>query len=243
MLTLRKNGRLLAAVLLGVVCFSSQAFAAEEVQTGGGLLDMAKDAGFMEYVILLVSIAGFALALQAIVTMRSHLLRPPGLSDELINLVQEGNMEGAIEAAQSDGSFLGAVAFATLSNAQMGKDAMEGAMADTGEMEAGKLLHKIGVLNLIAALAPMLGLTGTTVGMIQTFAVIAQHADAVTPSQMAKGIAVALVCTFTGLMVAIPLLAIAYFLKARITQIMLEISNDCNELVRIISSGEQAEQA
>ena len=240
MQTLRTKNWTVAALVLGALAVSSTASASEAV-AGAGFLDMAKDAGFMEYIILLVSIAGFALALQALVPLRAHLLRPPELANELINCCQEGNLDGALEAAQGDGSFLGTVAFATLSNAQAGKEAMESAMADAGEIEAGKILNRIGVLNLIAAIAPMLGLTGTTVGMIATFAVIAVKADAVTASDMAKGIAVALVCTFTGLMVAIPLLCIAYFLKARVTQVVLEISNDCNEMIRIITSGEQAE--
>jgi biopolymer transport protein ExbB len=239
---LRNKGTLIAALALGLMVFSTNARAVEAVE-GAGFLDMAKDAGFMEYVILLVSIAGFALALQAIVTMRAHLLRPPELANELINCVQEGNLDAAVEAAQGDGSMLGTIAFATLSNAQYGKEAMESAMADAGEVEANKLMNKIGVLNLIAAIAPMLGLTGTTVGMIATFAVIAVKADAVTASDMAKGIAVALVCTFTGLMVAIPLLCISFFLKAKVTQLVLEIANDCSEMVRIVTGGEAQQEA
>src|SRR5690242_12564179 len=112
---LRNKGTLIAALALGLIVFSTGASAAEAEVQGAGFLDMAKDAGFMEYIILLVSIAGFALALQAIVTMRAHLLRPPELANELINCVQEGNLDAAVEAAQGDGSMLGTVAFATLS--------------------------------------------------------------------------------------------------------------------------------
>jgi len=240
MFTLRNKQLWWLVLGMGVMVLCGNVFAEEagtEPASGGSFLEMAKDAGFMEYIILMVSVAGFALALQALVTLRAHLLRPPELAAELSNLVQEGNVEGAVEAAQSDNSFLGAVAFATLSNAQLGREAMEGAMMDSGEMEAGKLMNRIGMLNLIAAIAPMLGLTGTTVGMILTFSVLSHRADAVGTSEMAKGIGVALVCTFTGLMVAIPLLVIAFFLKARVTQVILEINNDCNEMIRLITSG------
>lgn len=238
---LRNKGWVLTALVIGVVSFSTKAFGQEEAAHGGGFLDMAKDAGFMEYILLLVSIAGFALAFQAMVQIRGHLMRPPELANELITCCQEGNLDAAVETAQGDSSFLGTVAFATLSNAQYGKHAMETAMSDVGEIEANKFLNKIGILNLIAAIAPMLGLTGTTVGMIITFAAISAKADAVTTSDMAKGIGVALVCTFSGLMVAIPLLCIAYFLKARLQQTILEIANDCNEMIRTVSGAEQAE--
>jgi len=230
------------AVCLVLVCTAATVAAGE---AGGGekkhpsFLDTAADAGFMEYVLLLVSIAGFALGLQALVQIRPHLLRPPELAVELQDLLREGNLEGAFDVAQGDGSFLGQVALATLSNAQYGKDAMEGAMADVGEVEANKVMNKIGTLNLIAAIAPMLGLTGTTVGMIETFATMSAGGAEITADKMAKGISIALICTFTGLIVAIPLLVVAFFLKARVTQVISEVGNDCNEMIRIVTSGEQ----
>lgn len=226
------------AVVLGLVLLviGGSVWAGEEKHTRT-FLDTAKDAGFMEYILLLVSIAGFALALQALVTLRSHLMRPPELAAELRNLTDEGNVEGAFDAAQGDSSLLGQIALSVLSNAQNGKDAMEGAMADTAAVEGNKLMNRIGTLNLIAAIAPMLGLTGTTVGMIETFTVMGQGGPEMTADKMARGISIALICTFTGLMVAIPLLVIAFFLKARITQVMYEINNDCNEMIRVILGG------
>ncbi|MCY3017725.1 MAG: MotA/TolQ/ExbB proton channel family protein [Planctomycetota bacterium] len=223
----------IAAVLLLAV--GGSALAGEGHQRS--FLDTAKDAGFMEYILLLVSVAGFALALQALVTVRSHLLRPPELAAELRNLVEEGNVEGAFDAAQGDNSLLGLLALATLSSAQGGKEAMEGAMSDAGAIETNKLMNKIGTLNMIAAIAPMLGLTGTTVGMIETFTVMSAGGAEITADKMARGISIALICTFTGLMVAIPLLVIAFFLKARVTQVVFEINNDCNEMIRTITGG------
>ena len=233
---------LLPVLAMGALVCCSGAFAGEAAkggEGGGGFMSMAKDAGFMEYVLLLVSICGMALFLQALVVIRPHLMRPPHLSAELLQMVEEGNLEEALNISQADPSFMGQVAAAMLAKAEMGKEAMEGAMADAGEIEAAKFMNKIGVLNLIAAIAPMLGLTGTTIGMIMTFSVIATKADAVTTSDMAKGIGVALVCTFTGLMVAIPLLTGGFFLKIRVQNVIHEISADCNEMMRIIIHGPQ----
>ena len=232
----RRCAIVLGALILGA---SSMGFAADEV-AGAGFIDMAKHAGFMEYILLMVSVAGVALGLHAMATIRPHLLRPPHTANELITLCQEGQIDEAADLAQADNTFLGTVAAAALANVQNGKEAMEGAMSDMGEIEAAKYLNKIGLLNLIAAIAPMLGLTGTTIGMIQTFAVISVKADAVSSSDMAKGIAVALVCTFTGLMIAIPLLCVAYYLKSKLTQSIHEISNDVNEIIRTVTGAEKA---
>jgi biopolymer transport protein ExbB len=228
-----------------VLRVAAEEAAKTEAAKGGakeaGFWAMAKHAGFMEYILVLVSIAGLALLLQSLVTIRVQLLRPPHIADELINLVSERNLDEALEAAQNDQSFLGVVAFATLSNAQFGKEAMEAAMSDAGELEGAKVLNRIGMLNLIAAIAPMLGLTGTVVGMIDTFSQLSAKSDSANVSDMAGGIGTALVCTFTGLFIAIPLLIVAFILKSRVTQVMHEISNDCGEMIRIITGGEQAE--
>jgi biopolymer transport protein ExbB len=237
----RKQTLVRTAMVMGALMLLASTGARAEEVAGAGFLDMAKDSGFMEYVLLLTSIAGVAMGLQALVSIRPHLLRPPQTASELIALCQEGNIDEALEAAQADNSFLGNVAAATLANSQHGKDAMESAMADSGELEGGKYIYKIGILQLIAALAPMLGLTGTTLGMIKTFAVIAVKADAVTASDMARGISIALVCTFTGLMVAVPLLTLSFFLKSKLTHTMHEIANDVGEMIRAVSGGGQAQ--
>ncbi|MEI6235836.1 MAG: MotA/TolQ/ExbB proton channel family protein [Planctomycetota bacterium] len=237
-----------AVMALGMaLIFTSTGFAAEE---GGGagkqaptLLDNMKEAGFMEYILLFVSIAGLALCLQALVSIRAHLLRPPELSIQLLDLCSQGDIQGALDAAQADGSFLGAVSAATLNNHQYGKEAMEGAMSDMGEIESNKVMNKIGTLNLIAAIAPMLGLTGTTVGMMATFSAMSAGGSEITPDKMAKGISIALVCTFTGLMVAIPLLVVSFILKTIATKVTYEIVNDINEMIRITTSGGGTEEA
>ena len=237
-----------AVLALGLIliCSATGVLAEGEggtVKAAPSLFETMSRAGFMEWILVFVSIAGMALCLQAIVTLRAHLLRPPELANELVTLCQEGNIEGAIEASQADSSFLGAVAAATLSNHTYGKEAMEGAMADMGEIESHKVMNKIGTLSLIAAIAPMLGLTGTTLGMMKTFGAMAAGGAEITADKMADGIQVALICTFTGLMVAIPLLCIAYILKANATKVIYEIVNDCNEMIRSSTSGGEQEAA
>jgi biopolymer transport protein ExbB len=224
--------------LAGLIVLVSPAASASE---GGSFFTVAKNMSFMGYVLIVTSIAGVALGLQAFVSIRPHLLRPPHTAQELIALCQEGNLDEAAELAQSEDNFLAKVATAALANAQYGEKAMESAMADAGEIETAKYVAKIGVLNLIAALAPMLGLTGTTLGMIKTFAVIGEKADAVTASDMAIGISEALVCTFIGLAVAIPLLSIAFFLKTKLMQSVYEISNDVGEMIRCVGGAEKAQ--
>jgi len=224
--------------LIALVLFSGVAWGGEEGGGGSaasesvGFFSVAKNMSFMGYILLLLSITGVALFLQALVQIRGPVLRPPGLAQELISLCEEGNLDEAASVAQSDTSMLGVIAAGTLANFDRGKEAMQEAMFDQGEIEMNRYNFKVGILQLIGAVAPMLGLTGTTLGMIKTFAVIGVKADAVSASDMAVGISEALVCTFLGLFIAIPLIAGAYFLKGKLTQTAMEIINDVNEMIR-----------
>ena len=76
-----RSSKMQMAVLavLSLAVLSGSAVRAEDV-AGAGFLDMAKDSGFMEWILLLVSVAGVALGLQAFVSIRPHLLRPPHTS-------------------------------------------------------------------------------------------------------------------------------------------------------------------
>ena len=224
--------------LVALVSFSGVAWGGEEGGGGGGAAEgigffsVAKNMSFMGYILLLLSITGVALFLQALVQIRGPVLRPPGLAQELISLCEEGNLDEAASVAQSDTSMLGLIAAAALANFDRGKEQMQEAMFDQGEIEINRFNFKVGILQLIGAIAPMLGLTGTTLGMIKTFAIIGVKADAVSPSDMAIGISEALVCTFLGLFIAIPLIAGSYFLKGKLTQTAMEIINDVNEMIR-----------
>lgn len=82
----------------------------------------------------------------------------------------------------------------------------------------------LGLLSLIAVIAPLLGFTGTVTGMIQAFMVIAAHAGGkVEPSMVAGGIYEALITTAYGLFVAIPSHVALHFLEGRVDEIGLRI--------------------
>jgi len=147
---------------------------------------------------------------------------------------RRGDVEGAFDAAQGDASLLGQLALAVLSNAQNGKEAMESAMNDTGAVESNKLMNKNRHAEPHRRHRAMLGLTGTTVGMIETFTVMSSggrrnHAD-----KMARGISIALICTFTGLMVAIPCWSSPISSKPASRRWSSRSITDCNEMIRVI---------
>lgn len=89
-----------------------------------------------------------------------------------------------------------------------------------GSRQIRELEKGLGVLSLVSTVAPLLGFTGTVLGMIQAFMVIADQSGArVDPSMVAGGIYEALITTAGGLLVAIPTHVALHFLDGRLDEI------------------------
>jgi biopolymer transport protein ExbB len=96
-------------------------------------------------------------------------------------------------------------------------------MEETGEVESIRLHQHVGWLAIIGAIAPMLGLLGTVLGMTFAFAVIGASDTQPSPRVLANYIQLALITTVEGLTVAVPvLLGYAYF-KNKVVTLMLEV--------------------
>jgi biopolymer transport protein ExbB len=107
---------------------------------------------------------------------------------------------------------------------------MEDAMEDQGASETVKLRRNLRVLFAIASVSTLLGLIGTIQGMIYAF----REAEAVGTGKfapLAKGIYVALVTTFAGLLVAIPVTVAYYFLVGRVEKVVSQINDEAGEFL------------
>ena len=101
---------------------------------------------------------------------------------------------------------------------------VEHAVAEASEREAGRLYANVRWLNLIAAIAPLMGLFGTVWGMIRAFFDTTQLAAGQNKADfLAQGIYVALVTTLGGLAVAIPAAIFSHYFEGRIQKLFHEI--------------------
>lgn len=181
-----------------------------------------KAMGICGYIIVALSVAGLALIIEFAVNLRRDKLIPPHAISELEQLFEQEQYEQAMELCEAEDSFFTRILGAGLAKLGAGYDRMVEAVQEAGEEELTAVNHKIGYLALIGTIAPMLGLLGTVIGMIESFAKIASMGGAANPVDLAAGISKALVTTFEGLIVAIPVMSAYNFFKNRATRIMLE---------------------
>jgi biopolymer transport protein ExbB len=148
---------------------------------------------------------------------------PPGLAEELHQLLATGQHVQAATRAREKSSYLGFVVAAALQEMAFGYAAVEKALEDSAAEQAARLFRKIEYLSVIGVIAPMLGLMGTVWGMILAFGEFAINANP-QPTDLAPAISLALVTTLQGLVVAVPALSAFAWFRSRVDEFVAEAS-------------------
>lgn len=167
--------------------------------------------GVIGYVILVLG--GVAMLL---VALRALFLQRAGASitrimEAVAPHVRAHRIDDAINAAKRFKGSAARVVTAALRNLDRDRTHLEDIVSESILHESSHLNRFAGVITMIAAVAPLLGLLGTVTGMIQTFDVITEFGTS-DPKLLSGGIATALVTTEQGLIVAIPCLLLGNLL-------------------------------
>ncbi len=187
-----------------------------------GLLEIIKAGGLVGFVIMLLSVGAVALVIEHVMTIREQVLMPPGMADEVRELLAHGKLGPAQQRCRREPSFLGFVLEAGMAEVDSGWSAVEKATEDAIADQSARLFRKIEYLSVIGNIAPMLGLLGTVIGMIMAFREVASTQGAARAADLASGIYQALVTTVEGLIVAIPALAAFAVFRNRVDQLVAE---------------------
>lgn len=176
--------------------------------------------------LIILSLVCYSLALQWTFTIKRDTLIPPGMADEVHNCFAEGVTDEAVENARNvvanDQSMLGNILAAALDKKDFGYEAMKEAAEHTGVSEHNKYSGRVSWLSLFSSTATLLGLLGTVTGIIGSFLTMANNPGGVDANMLAGNIGEALVCTATGLLIAIGGLMFFFFLRGRVNQASLD---------------------
>ncbi len=199
------------------------------------LLDLLMAGGVVGFVIVGLSFVGLALIIDGFVRLRRDPLLPDALADEVIDLAGKGRFEEVLSLCRTSDTLLGRTIEAGLEDGRLGLDAVREGMQQQGELEFTALRQRNGYLGLIAAVAPMLGLLGTVVGMISSFRLLGEAQGTARPDELALGISQALVTTCLGLILAVPLTFFFAFFRDRINRLSHEAGGIGDKLLRVMS--------
>ena len=187
-------------------------------------------AGWPIWPLLACSVIALALVIERFTSLKTSRVMPPKLLDEAIGVSRDSIPAPEVVAKLERNSSLGEVlasGFRTLnSNPASSEDDIRAAMEASGRKVAHKLERYLAALATIASAAPLLGLLGTVIGMIEIFGSQSPGSGAMgsgNPAQLAHGISIALYNTAFGLIVAIPTLIFWRYFRSRVDEYLLNL--------------------
>ncbi len=215
-----KLGQWVLAMSFACILFSS-VLMAQEVPVGEdtkkgekSVKDIFHEGGSVMYFCVIMSMCVVAFTVEGFVKLRLVKLAPPILVAQLKEQIHSGNYQEAWQLCQSSPCYLSTLLAAGLERIGRSKDAVDFAIQENSVVESSILKTNTTYLSVIGVISPMVGLTGTVLGMIKAFATLGQSGIS-DPSKLAGNIGEVLVATAAGLVVAIPAFIFFYILKGK----------------------------
>jgi biopolymer transport protein ExbB len=193
------------------------------------LLSIIQAAGWPIWPLLLCSVIALALIIERLYHLREPIVAPPTLLDEVISVSRNSLPPADVVNKLAGNSVLGKVLAtglrSVIAEPRISEDALRQAMENAGRKAVHGIERYLNTLGTIAATAPLLGLFGTVVGMIDIFGSQAPTGGS-NPQLLAHGISVALYNTAAGLIIAIPSLMFYRYFRGRVDefQMVMEIA-------------------
>ena len=167
------------------------------------LWEIMRSGGVVMLILGILSLIMISLAVYLFLELNAGKLIPSELADKLLREIQKKNFAHAKKLCEESDSILAEIALAGLEKINLGLTAAKEAVEMTARREISGLWATLNYLSEIVQIAPMLGLLGTVLGMIQSFNTVAFESIGVKPMLLAGGISKAMVATAAGLAVAI----------------------------------------
>ena len=200
--------------------------------------ELIQKGGITMYPIILLSVISLAVFIERLISLRKEKFVPKAFKEQLINLLKKKNISEAVEVCKSNPSALARISESIISNTDLPLSRLLEVAEESGRSEAGKLDRYLPSLQTIVAIAPLLGLLGTVLGMIKIFDVIALQGTG-NPEALSSGIAEALLTTAAGLVVSIPAQIFYFIARAKADAIGNDLEKASSEVMNLLFKDEK----
>jgi biopolymer transport protein ExbB len=210
-----------------VACLVAPVATAQELN----VFDQVVQAGLAMYVILALSVLVAAVTFERLRNLRPDAIVPEGLVDQISPLWHGGKFDQIEQIVADEDNTLARIIGYMVAQRTRPFTQIAAGCGDLASRELRQHQQKAYALAVVATMAPIIGLLGTVVGMVESFHAIAYAGGMGNPAVLAGGISKALVCTAGGLTVALASLAAHHFIKHRILAYGLRLELHVNRLL------------
>lgn len=200
--------------------------------------EIIREMGYFMLPFVIASIISMWFIIERLVILRSGRVIPRHFVSRFLKLLKDGklNARSALKLCEENPSPIASVFAHGVRKWGKPSVEVEQAIIDGGERQLSQLRKHLRVINGVATVAPLMGLLGTVIGMIQAFNEIANSSAMGKAEELAVGIAMALLTTAFGLGIAIPSLIMYMFLAGRVDALVMEMDQNAQDLVHLISA-------
>lgn len=197
------------------------------------MLQIIHDAGWPIWLLVATSVLGLALIIERFLSLRKKLILPANLLAQVIEVLKHKNQTPETVNKLAASSPLGRVLSEVIINGAESDSYRVAAIEDVGKDIAHQLNRYLPALSTIAVVAPLMGLFGTVVGMIEIFASYTPAGG--DPGQLARGISIALYNTGFGIIIAIPALIFHRYFRSKVDHYLHQMERQAGTLNRLIN--------
>lgn len=189
-------------------------------------------AGWPIWPLLLTSVIALAIIGERWWSLRQNVVMPKHLLAQVVQEYRQNGINAQLLSRLYENSPLGVIFAAGLKNVKTTPTIMKEAIEEAGRLVAIELDRFLTSLGTIAAIAPLLGLFGTVIGMIEIFG--SQGPSGSNPLMLAHGISIALYNTAFGLVVAVPSMIFYRYFRAKVDAMLVDMELQAIKLVEIL---------
>ena len=194
------------------------------------MFELVKSGGWLMIPIIICSIAVLAICIERLIALNPEKIAPRDLLAQVWGWIQQNQLDATKIRSLKLSSPLGRILAAGLSNSNHGREVMKESIQEAASHVIHDMERYLNTLGTIAAVAPLLGLLGTVIGMIKVFTAIMMQGTG-NAGVLAGGISEALITTAAGLSVAIPALIMHRYYSRKIDTVVVTLEQDTIKLV------------
>ncbi len=202
------------------------------------MFDLLKEGG----PILWLCVASGVVALVVFIERALHLHKARIKSEDFLkgifNILRRENITEALTICEETPGPVAYVVKTAILHRDDKKDAIREAVEDASVGEISRMERRLVVIATVAQIAPLLGLLGTVLGMVESLIIMTQQAPLVQSADVLKGLMKALVTTAAGLTVAIPCYAAFNLLVVKIDRIVLDMERAGSEIIAFLTGSD-----
>jgi biopolymer transport protein ExbB len=194
--------------------------------------EIIQAAGWPIWPLILTSIIGVAIMLERFWSLRKSQIIPDGLIVEIKTMIKQNNLDDNKVNILKNSSPLGDLLAVAIAKRKDSVEVIKFALDERAGIIVHNLERYLGVLVTIATVAPLLGLFGTIIGMVELFSSFTSSGHDV--AVFARGISIALYNTAGGIVVAVPAMIAYRFFRSKIDNYLNEMEHYAIQIVEIL---------